>query len=287
MADPRYFAWYELITTDVAGALAFYADVIGWGAQEASTPTLSYTLFTTGALPAAGLMELPEEGRRMGARPRWMGYIGVENVQATVDAIKRLGGGVYVAPTDTNIGLISVVADPNSANFALIDRLQIRPQHPAEMSKGGRVGWHELLAADLQKQFAFYSELFGWQKVEDEPDSSAGHHAFSAGGQVIGGAIEKRATEPLSYWLFYFNVDDLDAAIERVEVGGGTASRKDEELSSGLSVARCTDPQGAVFALQGKRGHTRRVGWSTEWRGFSSRGQLLSPKRRRGSSANS
>ena len=287
MADPRYFAWYELITTDVAGALAFYADVIGWGAQEASTPTLSYTLFTTGALPAAGLMELPEEGRRMGARPRWMGYIGVENVQATVDGIKRLGGGVYVAPTDTNIGLISVVADPNSANFALIDRLQIRPQHPAEMSKGGRVGWHELLAADLQKQFAFYSELFGWQKVEDEPDSSAGHHAFSAGGQVIGGAIEKRATEPLSYWLFYFNVDDLDAAIERVEVGGGTASRKDEELSSGLSVARCTDPQGAVFALQGKRGHTRRVGWSTEWRGFSSRGQLLSPKRRRGSSAKS
>ena len=26
-----HFAWYELITTDVAGAKAFYTNVIGWG----------------------------------------------------------------------------------------------------------------------------------------------------------------------------------------------------------------------------------------------------------------
>ena len=31
------FAWYELITTDVAAAKAFYAEVVGWGAQDAST----------------------------------------------------------------------------------------------------------------------------------------------------------------------------------------------------------------------------------------------------------
>ena len=288
LADaPRYFAWYELITTDVAGASTFYRDVVGWGTQEASTPKLPYILFMTGADPAAGLMELPEEGLRMGARPRWMGYVAVENVHASVDRIKRLGGSVYVPPTDTNIGQISVVADPSSANFALIDRLRIRPQDPGEMSKMGRVGWHELLAADLGKEFAFYSKLFGWQKVDDGPGSLADHHAFSAGGQVIGGVLAKRAAEPFPFWLFYFNVDDLDAAVERVEAGGGMASRNEEELSSGLSVARCTDPQGALFALQGKQSHTRRLGWSTQWRGFSSQGQLVSPKRRRGTIAKS
>ena len=47
MADHHgRFAWYELITTDVAAARAFYAKVVGWGAQDASTPDLAYTLFT-------------------------------------------------------------------------------------------------------------------------------------------------------------------------------------------------------------------------------------------------
>jgi hypothetical protein len=60
------FAWYELMTTDVTAATAFYANVIGWGAQDASTPDLAYTLLTAGTASVAGLMELPgrqENGR--------------------------------------------------------------------------------------------------------------------------------------------------------------------------------------------------------------------------------
>ena len=44
-------------------------------------------------------MDLPEEARKMGATPRWMGYVGVNDVDATADRIKRLGGAVYV-PAD-------------------------------------------------------------------------------------------------------------------------------------------------------------------------------------------
>ena len=107
--DPRYFTWYELMTTDVAAAATFYRDVVGWGTQEASTSKLPYKLFATGEVPTAGLMELPEEGRKMGARPRWMGYVGVSDVHVAVGRIRRLGGAVYVPPIDTNIGMISVV----------------------------------------------------------------------------------------------------------------------------------------------------------------------------------
>src|SRR5437773_12315119 len=39
------FLWYELVTTDVAAANAFYADVIGWGTQRAATAA-AHTLFT-------------------------------------------------------------------------------------------------------------------------------------------------------------------------------------------------------------------------------------------------
>jgi uncharacterized protein len=279
--DLGYFTWYELITTDVTAAASFYRDVVGWGTTATSTSDLPYTLFTAGEVPTAGLMELPEAGRKMGARPRWMGYISVRDAYVTADRIKRLGGAVYVPPTDTNIGRISVVADPHTATFAVVDRLLATPQKPADSGKLGRIGWHELFAADLDKEIAFYCELFGWQKADTENHLTEAYVSLSAGGQVIGGAFKKRPEEPLPFWLFYFNVDDLDAAAERVRAGGGQASCNDVELPGGLWIAHCSDPQGATFALQGKRGHAAKVGWSTEWQGFSSRGQLVAPKPQR------
>ena len=42
MVDLRgHFTWYELMTTDVAAAKAFYAHVLGWDVQDASTPELA------------------------------------------------------------------------------------------------------------------------------------------------------------------------------------------------------------------------------------------------------
>jgi predicted enzyme related to lactoylglutathione lyase len=278
--DPVYFTWYELMTTDVPAAAAFYRDVVGWGIQEAPASKPPYTFFTAREAPAAGLMELPEEGRKMGAMPRWMGYVGVPDVHATVDRVKRLGGAVYVPPTETNIGRISVVADPRTATFAVVDRLHTTPQQPAEGGNLGRVGWHELLADDLDREVAFYCDLFGWQKADPENHLTDAYLSFSAGGQIIGGALKKRPDERVPFWLFYFNVDDLDAAVERVRAGGGRAFLNDMELPGGFWIANCADPQGATFALQGKQGRAPKLGWSTEWRGFSSRGQLVAPKRR-------
>ena len=163
---PGRFAWYELMTTDIASAKAFYAKVVGWRAQDASRPGLAYTLFTSGKVPVSGLMGLPEEATRMGATPRWMGYVGVDDVGIAADRLKRLGGAVYVPPTDSNIGRISVVADPQAATLALVEGLNVGQPKLIEPNKPGRIGWHELLAADRERAFAFYSELFDWQKAD-------------------------------------------------------------------------------------------------------------------------
>jgi predicted enzyme related to lactoylglutathione lyase len=279
--DPRYFTWYELITTDVTAAAAFYRDVVGWGTQATSTSQLPYVLFTAGEVPAAGMMELPEAGRKMGAMPRWMGYVGVRDVYATADRIKRRGGTVYVPPTDTNIGRISVVADPHTATFGVVDRLLVTAQPSTDSGKPGRIGWQELFATDPDKEVAFYCELFGWQRADTENHLTDAYVSLSAGGQVIGGAFKNPSKGAPPFWLFYFNVEDLDAAAERVKAGGGQVSGNDVELPGGLWVAHCVDPQGAAFALQGKKGHTPKFGWNTEWQGFSSRGQLVAPKPQR------
>jgi uncharacterized protein len=268
------FAWYELMTTDVAAATAFYADVVGWSVQDASTPDLAYSFFNAGKTPVSGVMDLPEEARRMGATPRWMGYVGVNDVDVAADRLKRLGGAVYVPPTDSNIGRISVVADPQTATLALLKGSKPRRQQVGELGNTGHVGWHELRAADGNKVFAFYGELFGWQKADAEIGPTDTYQLFSAGGQTIGGMFTKPAQEPVPYWLFYFNVGDIDAAAERVKSGGGQIFEGPVELPGGSWIARCVDPQGAAFALQGKQRQDG-IGWTTEWDGFSSKGRLL------------
>jgi uncharacterized protein len=268
------FVWYELITTDVAAAQAFYTNVLGWGARDASTPGLPYTLFTAGNASVGGLMDLPDEARKKGATPRWVGYVGVKDVDATADRLKALGGAVYVPPTNSNIGRISIVGDPQAANLALVQGLKTSQRQYAEFGKPGRVGWHELLAADWRKAFAFYSEVFGWQRAAAGIDEADGYQVFSAGGQAIGGMSNKRPTDTIPYWVYYIRVDDIEAAVERVQTAGGRIFESPFQMPGRSWIARCGDPQGAAFALQGERNRDT-VGWSTEWGGFSSKGKLV------------
>ena len=83
------FVWYELMTTDMKNAKLFYANVVGWAARDASAPALGYSLFTVADLPVAGLMKMPEDGKKMGAPPHWIGYVGVDDVDSVVDRVKQ------------------------------------------------------------------------------------------------------------------------------------------------------------------------------------------------------
>jgi uncharacterized protein len=286
--QPARFAWYELLTTDVGAATAFYGEVVGWRAKDASTSELAYTVLSAGAAPVSGLMELPEEGRRAGATPRWIGYVAVDDMEATAKQIRRRGGAVLLPPTDSNIGRVAVVADPQKATFALVSGLTFGQRSPGELDELGRVGWHELLAEDRNKVFDFYGELFAWQKADGETGPADLYQLFSVGGQTIGGMLTMLPSMQYPCWLYYFNVDDVDEAAERVNACGGRVLQGPIELSDDCWIARCVDPQGALFALQGLRGRkdsgqssVSEVGWSTQWGDIASRGRIVFPKPKR------
>ena len=186
-------------------------------------------------------MNLPEDARKAGATPHWIGYVGVDDVDAAVDRIKQLGGAVHVPPTDVpNISRFSVVADPQMATLALVKGLKPGQEQSAELDAPGRVGWHELLAADWEKAFAFYGELFGWQKADADIGAMGTYQLFSAGGQTIGGMFTKPPTLPLPFWLYYFNIGDIEAAAKRVKAGGGQILYGPIEVpgGAGSSIAR-------------------------------------------------
>lgn len=289
MVDQRgRFVWYELLTTDMPSAAAFYADVVGWAVKDASSPELAYTLLTAGNAPVVGLMKLPEEGVRMGATPRWLGYIAVDDMEATIAQIRPLGGAILVSPTDSNIGRIAVVADPQGATFALVTGLTCGQSQPGGTDEPGRVGWHELLAEDQRRVFPFYGELLGWQKPPGGTDPASVYELFSVAGQTIGGMLTKLPSVPQACWLHYFNVDDVGVAARRVNAGGGRVLQGPIELPSDCWIVRCVDPQGALFTLQGAwdrkgigRSSTSEVSWSAKWGDIASRGRMVLPKTKR------
>jgi predicted enzyme related to lactoylglutathione lyase len=282
------FVWYELLTTDMASAAAFYADVVGWAVDDASRPELAYTLLTADGAPVAGLMHLPEEGVRMGAMPRWLGYVAVDDMDVMIAQIRRLGGAILVAPTDSNIGRIAVVADPQGATFALVTGLTFGPSQPGGTNKAGRVGWHELLAEDRHRVFPFYGELLGWQRPFAGTDPADVYDVFTAAGQTIGGMLTKLPSVAQACWLHYFNVEDVGAAARRVHAGGGRVLQGPIALPDDCWMVRCVDPQGALFTLQGAwdqtglaRSSAAEVSWTAKWGDIASQGRMVLPKTKR------
>ncbi|MCA1439838.1 VOC family protein [Ensifer sp. IC4062] len=244
------FVWYELMTTDTKAAQTFYENVIGWRGSDAGMPGMEYTLFSVGDRHVAGLMTMPEGALEMKIPPAWLGYVAVDDVDAAAAKLAADGGNVHRAPDDIpGVGRFAIVTDPHGAVFALFKGTS--EESPAlEQMAPGNVGWHELMAGDLDTAFPFYSNLFGWTKDQAMDMGDMGtYQIFAWNGTQIGGMMTKPKDVPAPYWLYYFNVEALDAAIERAKAGGAKVVLEPMEVPGGAWIVQCIDPQGALFAL--------------------------------------
>jgi predicted enzyme related to lactoylglutathione lyase len=244
------FVWYELATTDVEAAKAFYSAVVGWRTAQTSEGPAGYTLFIAGNTPAAGLTKLPEEALRAGVLAQWSGYVGVEDVDAAAARVKQLGGTVYIPPTDLpNVSRFSVIADPQMAMLALVKGRERGQDDSGQAGMPGRVSWHELLTSDLDKALAFYSALFGWKKAHTRSGPEGTHQTFAIGTETVGGMSVKPVEWPRSLWFYFFNVPDIEAAAKRATSHGGRIIYGPAAVAGGARIVHCRDAQNVPFAL--------------------------------------
>jgi predicted enzyme related to lactoylglutathione lyase len=246
------FFWYDVMSTDTKAAAKFYGDVVGWAVQDSYTPDMHYSLLNIGTRGVAGLMPLPEEVIKMGGGSAWMGYIHVEDVDAVADRIQAEGGKLHKGPiTIPGIIRFAVVADPQGAGFLIAAPLSNENQPPVAPTTPGAISWHELYAVEWEAAFAFYEKLFGWTKLEAVDMGPMGtYQLFSTDGKTAaGGMMTKPAAIPMAYWGFYFTVDGIDAAVERVKAGGGAVVNGPHQVPGGSWIVNCKDPQGAYFSL--------------------------------------
>src|SRR6266550_3626719 len=89
------FIWYELITPDPVGAKAFYDAVVGWTIEPRPSGEMDYRMIgRADGRMAGGVMRLTDEMASHGARPIWLGYLNVDDVDSRVTSIKGAGGKV-------------------------------------------------------------------------------------------------------------------------------------------------------------------------------------------------
>jgi predicted enzyme related to lactoylglutathione lyase len=242
------FIWYDQMSNDLAGAEAFYTKVVGWTLAPNTMNDQRYTLLQAGATMIGGLMPIPEQAK--GVQPAWMGYIAVDDVKAYADKVKAAGGAIRRPPTEIpNVGTFAVAGDPHGAGFLLFKASGGDGPAP-DPDAPGQIGWRELHAGDGPSALDFYSGLFGWTKTDAMDMGAMGKYLiFSTRSGQSGGVMTKMPDTPAAMWLYYFNTDAIDAAVERVKAAGGRILVGPMEVPGDRWMLQGFDPQGAVFGL--------------------------------------
>ena len=245
------------MTPDPAASTTFYGPLFGWDVNAAG-PDNHYHIVTKDGEGVAGFLTLSDDMQAHGATPGWLGYIGVDDVDAKAAAIKAAGGTIHRAPWDIpGFGRAALVADPDGAVFYIMKGSM--PGESKAFAKHapmiGHCAWNELIAKDADVTLHFYSDQFGWARDDtmDMGDEGGGLYRFiRANGAMMGAAMDQAMDLPIG-WTFYLRVADIDAALETLTLNGGEVLRGPQEIPGGEFVVNAVDPQGAPFSIIGVR----------------------------------
>jgi predicted enzyme related to lactoylglutathione lyase len=238
--------WIELFTPDTEAAKAFYSGLFGWTARDAGEEFGGYITFDHNGEQIAGCMK--NDGQGVSA---WNVYLESNDAADTVEMVKANGGQVLLAPMQVGeLGHMAMVTDPAGAAVGI--------WQPNEMTgisaraEAGAPAWFEVLSSDYDAVIPFYENAFGWDThtMSDTPDfryTTLGHdHDALAGIMDAKGFLGERP----SYWHFYIEVPDTDAAIATAKELGGSEIMPPDESPFGR-LATIADPSGIAFTVMG------------------------------------
>lgn len=254
------FVWYELMTSEAPAAEAFYAGLMGWSFRSADPAgEMEYRIFAKEGPDAGGMMEITEEMRAGGARPLWAGYIGVDDVDETVERLVAEGGTILMGPMDVEgVGRMAFVEDPQGAPFYVMRGYsgETSQAFAQDAPREGHCAWNELHATDPDRAISFYGACFGWEVADRMDMGPMGSYEMLRNPPhetMLGAVMRATGDGPAPIWHFYFRVPDIDAAAGYVTANGGSVRGEAQEIPGGEFALNASDPQGAEFSLIGRR----------------------------------
>jgi predicted enzyme related to lactoylglutathione lyase len=241
--------WVDLSVPDVAAAVAFYSEVIGWTFVDTGADYGGYHIGQMDGRAAAGIGPVMQEGQPSA----WTVYFASDDVDATAKLIGEHGGSIFAGPMDiAGNGRMLIAADPTGGVFGVWQQTgMIGCEFQDEP---GAFTWDDARLTDVEAGKRFYADVFGFRYAPLGPEAgeSGDYETFDLGdpGRPAGGIGGMMGAPPgtSSHWLAYFTVADADAAVTAVGDGGGTVLMAPEDTPFGR-IGVVADPFGAMFGL--------------------------------------
>ena len=249
--------WVDLSSPDIAASMSFYANLFGWGYEEAPPEDVGerrYAWAKNSSGYPAGIASQSDEEIASGAQPRWSIQLLVNHMEEVTRRAADCGGYVVEAPSNVGeYGIGAQIADPTGGRVNIWQAFQSGPTIKHEH---GSMQWCELMTPDPESAAAFYRMLL---KVKADPmempDGSINSIVRTEDGPVMGisalsglsDELIERADGPI--WVTYFNVEDVDAAVNRAVENGAELPDPPWDVPNVGRLAWIYDPQGALVGL--------------------------------------
>jgi predicted enzyme related to lactoylglutathione lyase len=238
--------WVELNTPDADAAASFYSELFGWNAADADEDTGGYRMFQQGEASVAGMMPHQEENQPTA----WLGYVLVEDADATAEAVQEAGGTTIVEPMDVmEIGRMAFFTDPAGAAFGVWQAKSFTGAD--KFNEPVSLTWNELATRDPEGAKEFYSAVFGWKAGDGPTGSDDPYVVWELDGKPVGGMMpmgDNMPDEMPAYWGVCFAVADADEIVKKAEELDGSVTHPATDMPIGR-FAVLSDPQGAAFAI--------------------------------------
>jgi hypothetical protein len=246
---PGKLVWADLFTSQPDQAIQFYTSLFGWTSQNIDQKGRSYTVFSNNGTPVAGLVRRSNSAK--GASPsRWIGYLSVQNIRSTVDAVKANGGKVH-APVRKfpDRGTQAIISDNEGNPIGL---LESSSGDPADVdTTQGSWNWFEIYVSNPPDAATFYRTALGYDVSPETHSDRKSDFILASNGNNRGGIapIPAEASGATSSWLGVIRVNDIDAAVNKTSSLGGEVLVNPKDAEFGSRFAIIADPTGGTIGL--------------------------------------
>jgi hypothetical protein len=244
---PGKFVWADLFTTDPVAATKFYSGLFAWTANTITQNGKSYTVFSNGSRPVAGLAPRPPSNMK---RPsRWIGYIAVTNMPKVLKLVAEAGGQVRADARDFPLrGTQAIIADNEGSTVGLLESTSgdSTDDEPAP----GDWNWFELFVKQPQVVSDFYRRVIDYEIATDQRTERKHDLLLLSDGLDRAGVAplpDREETKP--GWLGVVRVEHIDEMVARAVRLGGEVLVAPRAAAFESRFAIITDSTGGTIGL--------------------------------------
>ena len=246
-------SWVDLATTDLNAAKEFYSGLFGWSYIDQQMGEMgidTYSMAMVNDAATATIYELGPGQVRSETKPEWHVYVTVDDIDTALGNVQKRGDTILVGVTDVDpAGRVAVVEDPTGCQTTLWQAGEL--QDSLIRAEPGALTWLEHVSTDLEQSVRFYEDVLGVETVTAPQGDLDEYTMWIVDGTPVAGMFqwpdEMIADGVPSMWFVYFQVTDLDAAVEYVESNGGKVMAETPAINAIGRFIVLRDPQGADF----------------------------------------